>query len=101
MAVIDFIKDNATKYLPQKKQPGLAIPMSSASGGIGVGVASFDDEVRLIHPNGSVFESAHEESGNDIVAIIETGNRLLRAPDILQLPRDVLLRICRVVPESQ
>lgn len=101
MAVIDFIKDNATKYLPQKKQPGLAIPMSSASGGIGVGVASFDDEVRLPPSNGCGFVSAHGGSDNTIAATIEAGNCVLRASDILQLPRHVLLRVSRVVPEIQ
>jgi len=50
MAFIDFIKDNATKYLPQKKQPGIPIPLSTSSGGIGHGVASFDDELPLSKP---------------------------------------------------
>lgn len=45
MPIIDFIKDNAVKLIPRRRQSGLPMPMSSASGGIGVGVASFDDEV--------------------------------------------------------
>ncbi|KAG8864857.1 hypothetical protein FRB96_003443 [Tulasnella sp. 330] len=50
MAIVDFIKDNATKYLPQKKQPGIPMPISTSTGGIGHGIASFEDEMPLSKP---------------------------------------------------
>jgi len=50
MAIVDFIKDNATKYLPQRKQPGIPMPISTSTGGIGVGMASFEDEMPLSKP---------------------------------------------------
>lgn len=50
MPVVDFIKDSAAKWLPQKRQPGIPMPVSSASGGIGNGIASFEDEMPLSKP---------------------------------------------------
>jgi len=50
MAFIDFIQDNARKFIPQKKQPGIPMPISTSTGGIGHGVASFEDEMPLSKP---------------------------------------------------
>lgn len=50
MPVVDFIKDTTAKWLPQKRQPGIPMPVSSASGGIGNGIASFEDEMPLSKP---------------------------------------------------
>ncbi|KAG8932177.1 hypothetical protein FRC01_000156 [Tulasnella sp. 417] len=50
MPIVDLIKDNVTRFLPQKRQPGIPMPVSSASGGIGNGIASFEDEMPLSKP---------------------------------------------------
>ncbi|KAG8904093.1 hypothetical protein FRB99_002293 [Tulasnella sp. 403] len=49
MPLIDTIKDAAAKFIPQRKQPGIPMPVSTSSGGIGSGpgIASFEDEMPL------------------------------------------------------
>ena len=101
MPFIDFVKDNAARFLPQKRQPGIPLPVSTSSGGIGNGMASFEDEVRVHRWARLPARYADHELlvfGSHVDASIQTCHRVLRSSDLLQFPRDVLLRVRRVLP---
>jgi len=50
MPVVDQISGAFNKFLPQKHESGVAVPLATSSGGIGHGAAAFDDEMPISKP---------------------------------------------------